>query len=239
MVAGIAIDNWKLSIFERRLEAAGYAVATCKKMTDSTLFLRVETDDLKALEIVVRAANAEAARGEETMPEELMKRPSISDDYVRRRAAEIVFPKVWGWMGREYGGSKEADVMCHLMKVAGPCRNGYELSKDLEHFGWAPDDLLVEILSDTWVQDAIDELTAQWVRCLGIRPQFKIGDTVAILTTWRRGDEGIIVRVDERLAKYGVRFEEMPESSWTTINFEDCSAPVMGASPNPAIKDAA
>lgn len=160
------------------------------------------------------------------MPEEMMSRPSISDGYVCRRAAEIIFPKVWGWMGRENSGCKQEDVMRDLTKIASAHRNGFELAKGLERRGWMVDDLLVDILADTWVQDAIDELTNQWVRCLNIRPQFRIGDSVAVTSYWRSQATGTVVKVDEKLAQYGVRYPDMPKNAWAVVNFEDCTAPL-------------
>jgi hypothetical protein len=68
MVAGIMIDSWKLSIFERRLVSAGYAFTTGAGVTNDTLLLKVKTDDLKALEVVVRAANEEAAHIKSQLP---------------------------------------------------------------------------------------------------------------------------------------------------------------------------
>ena len=61
MKAGIAIDDWKLPIFDRHLSQAGHVYAKGPGVTRATLLLTVETDDLGALETVVRAANAEAA----------------------------------------------------------------------------------------------------------------------------------------------------------------------------------
>jgi hypothetical protein len=61
MKAGIAIDNWKLPIFDRHLTQAGYTYKKGPGLTKCTMFLQVKTDDPKALEIVVRAANTEAA----------------------------------------------------------------------------------------------------------------------------------------------------------------------------------
>lgn len=60
--AVIAIDSWKLSIFDRHLTQAGYAYGRGLGLTEGTLFLSIETENLQALEVVVRAANAEAAR---------------------------------------------------------------------------------------------------------------------------------------------------------------------------------
>ncbi len=62
MRACIAIDAWKLSIFERHLSQSGYAYEKGEGLTPDTLHLYVETENAAALEHVVRAANTEAAR---------------------------------------------------------------------------------------------------------------------------------------------------------------------------------
>lgn len=61
MKAGIAIDDWKLPIFDRHLTTSGYSYEKHPGLIEDTLTLTVETDDVKALEKVVRAANAESA----------------------------------------------------------------------------------------------------------------------------------------------------------------------------------
>lgn len=60
--AAIAIDDWKLPIFVRHLTQAGYAFDEGNGLTADTMFLYVVTSNSTALEIVVRAANDEAAR---------------------------------------------------------------------------------------------------------------------------------------------------------------------------------
>ena len=57
---GIAIDAWKLTIFRRRLEAAGFTWTEHAGVA-KTLLLRVETDQLHKLKETVEAANTEAA----------------------------------------------------------------------------------------------------------------------------------------------------------------------------------
>lgn len=57
--AAIAIDEWKLPIFERHLKQAGYAFDNCGHLTAGTLILKVHTENLEALEVVVRAAQTE------------------------------------------------------------------------------------------------------------------------------------------------------------------------------------
>lgn len=62
MIAGIAIDDWKLFIFEEHLSKAGYIFTKHEGVTKDTLLLKVDTNDLKALGTVVRAANDEAGK---------------------------------------------------------------------------------------------------------------------------------------------------------------------------------
>lgn len=59
--AAIFIDSWKLPIFERKLLNHGYQFEKYGGLTDDTLFLTVMTNSVKELEVVVRAANTEAA----------------------------------------------------------------------------------------------------------------------------------------------------------------------------------
>ena len=58
----IAIDDWKLPIFERHLSQAGYQYEQGAVVTDDTLIMTVKTDNIEALGVVVKAANTEAAR---------------------------------------------------------------------------------------------------------------------------------------------------------------------------------
>jgi hypothetical protein len=57
----IAIDNWKLPIFDRHLSQAGYTYAQVP-FTDGTMLLKAETTNAQALAQVTLAANTEAAR---------------------------------------------------------------------------------------------------------------------------------------------------------------------------------
>lgn len=59
--ACIAIDDWKLPIFERHFHRSGYAFKNAGPLTDGTLLLQVDTANLAALAEVVKAANTEAA----------------------------------------------------------------------------------------------------------------------------------------------------------------------------------
>jgi hypothetical protein len=57
--AGIAIDSWKLPIFKKHLEAAGYAYTQHLGLTADTLLLKVKTERLALLLPIVKKANAE------------------------------------------------------------------------------------------------------------------------------------------------------------------------------------
>lgn len=59
LTAGIALDDWKLPVFRKRLEAAGYAYRDAGGFTANTTILTVETDDMLALKRVIEACQAE------------------------------------------------------------------------------------------------------------------------------------------------------------------------------------
>jgi hypothetical protein len=59
---GIAIDARKKEIFERHLARSGYEFVVLPGLTTATLTLTVETENVGALGIVVKAANDEAAK---------------------------------------------------------------------------------------------------------------------------------------------------------------------------------
>lgn len=61
MKIGIAITNWKLPIYQRHLEEAGYAFEIAGATSDGNLLLLMEADDAQAFAQVLKAAIAEAA----------------------------------------------------------------------------------------------------------------------------------------------------------------------------------
>ena len=58
----IAIDDWKLPVFERHLTEAGYAFEKGPGVTPDTLTLTVLTSAVLALGAVIQAANTEARK---------------------------------------------------------------------------------------------------------------------------------------------------------------------------------
>lgn len=59
MIAGVVIDGWKLPIFKRHLDAAGYEYTEHPGITPDTLTLKVTCESAHRLKPIVEAANAE------------------------------------------------------------------------------------------------------------------------------------------------------------------------------------
>jgi len=58
---GIAIDKWKLGIFNKALNDAGFTVKKGPGVTADTLMLSVATDNVDKLAEVIKMANEHAA----------------------------------------------------------------------------------------------------------------------------------------------------------------------------------
>jgi hypothetical protein len=59
MKAGIAVDNWKLPVFRKRLTEAGYEYKDAGGLTGDTTILTVETTDILKLKKVLERCQAE------------------------------------------------------------------------------------------------------------------------------------------------------------------------------------
>lgn len=59
MKAGIAVDNWKLPIFRKRLANAGYDYEDGGPLTHDTTLLTVTTNDMAALAKAIEACKRE------------------------------------------------------------------------------------------------------------------------------------------------------------------------------------
>jgi hypothetical protein len=57
--AGIAVDNWKLRVFRKRLTEAGYKYKDAGPLPGDTTLLTVETNDMLALKKVLEQCQAE------------------------------------------------------------------------------------------------------------------------------------------------------------------------------------
>lgn len=65
--AGVAIDSWKLEIFERHLGAAGYAFEVKKGFTKDTLLILVKVERASELVSILEAATKECANARKGM----------------------------------------------------------------------------------------------------------------------------------------------------------------------------
>lgn len=61
-IAGVAIDAWKLPIFKKHLDAAGYSYTKHPGLTSDTLLLKIKTDRIATLQPIIEAANAECRK---------------------------------------------------------------------------------------------------------------------------------------------------------------------------------
>jgi len=62
MIAGIVIDAYKLPVFKRHLDAAGYSYDEHPGLTEGTLLLRVKYEWVHKLQPVVQAAEKECRK---------------------------------------------------------------------------------------------------------------------------------------------------------------------------------
>jgi len=62
MKAGIALDNWKLPVFRKRLTEAGYEYVDAGGLTHDTTVLTVETADMLKLKSVIEKCEKECRR---------------------------------------------------------------------------------------------------------------------------------------------------------------------------------
>lgn len=67
--AGVLIDDWKLPIFKKHLDRAGYAYTEHSGTTKDTLTLRVQYKWVADLKPIIEAANKECANTKQTKGE--------------------------------------------------------------------------------------------------------------------------------------------------------------------------
>lgn len=56
---GIAIDDWKLPVFKRHLDRAGYSYTEHPGLTKDMLFLKVKAEFVSDLQPIIEAAQKE------------------------------------------------------------------------------------------------------------------------------------------------------------------------------------
>lgn len=64
--AAVCIDDWKLPVFKKHLDAAGYSYTEHPGITKDALTLRVKYEWVANLKPIIEAANLECANAERT-----------------------------------------------------------------------------------------------------------------------------------------------------------------------------
>lgn len=156
---------------------------------------------------------------------DLMKRPTMADQFVVKRCLEMCMPRVVRWLGAS--DSDQLTTREHLTKVLRAHADGYTMARDLESLGWCPDTELVEVMNDCAddCRAAIKELTSQWVRCYQITPDFAIGDHIVVKRAYDGHKEGVVVKIDADQAEYGIRVPGQKENACWVVKFEDTFTP--------------
>lgn len=61
ITVGVVLDDWKLDIFQRHLDAAGFSYTQQKGPGRSVILLKIEAASTEDLSPIILAANTEAA----------------------------------------------------------------------------------------------------------------------------------------------------------------------------------
>lgn len=56
MIAGVALEKWKVPVFKRHLEAAGFSFTEGPGLTAATALLKVKYQELHKLQPIMKAA---------------------------------------------------------------------------------------------------------------------------------------------------------------------------------------
>lgn len=140
----------------------------------------------------------------------IMLRPNTADGFVRRRAVELFEAS----SRRKLTKNEREDLASCI-----DADDGFAIAEILKRKGWIVDAWLVEDLDHGFIREALDELTAQWVRALGVKLKFSCGDTVRIA-----GTDRIIVKVFPDHARYGLHVPGCGDNTYLVVDAEEVSA---------------
>lgn len=160
------------------------------------------------------------------MPETtyLMKRPTKSDDIVKRRALEMFMPKVKAYLGQDWSESERPHIEEQIMDVLDEFKDGYGMARELEnHHHWEEDRGLMDLMDEgeSFLSKSYKEILAQWIKCYNIVPSRKIGDKVGTTNWHRKGQIGTIGKIYEDRAEYGINYPDQAATSFQLITYEE------------------
>lgn len=135
------------------------------------------------------------------------KRPSDSDDDVKRFVVADIMPDIKDWFESDWDLQDEDEIFDQLFDVINGYSDGYEMARDLERYGWEPNSALVEILDGINTFDVLRDATSAWREDNNIEPRFEVGAKVKASEHSRSKNvyDGEVVTVDQARAQYTVR----------------------------------
>jgi len=166
-----------------------------------------------------------AGKPEKGKPTRITKRPNLLDPPVIEAVVKKLLPQVTLWLEEDIDSIDPTTDLTKAIENAFAW-DGYRIARALSDLGWEPDDSLVNTLSLS-IHEAYlarDEITRQWVASEGIKPTYKVGDTVTY-----KGNICEVTKVDEQLARYLLFCEALGHvhcglgTHGTYANFEDVS----------------
>jgi hypothetical protein len=153
----------------------------------------------------------------------LMDRPKRGDRIVLERAWELFMPKIKRYLGEDWREEGVDDLKQQLMRSLRSGKDGYGMARELERDGWGEDRELCDVMDeaeDTLIS-AEREMVLQWITVYSIQASRSVGDTVSTTHWRRRGELGVITKIDASTAEYRVRFADMPYTSAQILKFEE------------------
>lgn len=159
------------------------------------------------------------------MPEttELMKRPTASDCIVKKRAWELFMPSVKKYLGQDWIEPEIPHIEKQMIEVLDEFSDGYQMARELERKGWEEDRYLMDLMDEgeSFLRQAHKEILGQWIKCYGITPERKVGDTVSTTNWHRKGQVGTITSIYVDDATYAVHFPDQAATSAQILLYEE------------------
>ena len=139
-------------------------------------------------------------------------RPKIYDGDVLEATLDSIMPAVKRWSDKNSSSFDDADDTREQLRYAIEFEDDSRriLNYLEDHHCWSVDRDLQEIMDDVADERyaALTNLVNRWVLQNGISPKYSVGQRVS-LSVKNETHEGVIVRIDESVAKYLVRCEDL------------------------------
>ena len=138
------------------------------------------------------------------------KRPMRSDDFVIKKAAELMLPDFLEWLGEDAQDTEyELKTLIEVFDRAFDF-DGYEMAKLLDEKHYGSNTELVDVMSNAYrkVDEAHRNAVSEWIRAYNIQPQLAVGDVVPCSRKVHGQPaqelSGEITAIDTKQAKYTI-----------------------------------